>query len=75
MFMYELLTCKKPLEDVTNPTLFICQNGRPSISRRVSTVYMLHLNVYLFLLQFYFFCEKEPKKICKCPLCQESFNL
>lgn len=37
MFFYELLTCKKPLEDVTNPTLFICQNGRPSISRRVSS--------------------------------------
>ncbi|OWF47807.1 Leucine-rich repeat serine/threonine-protein kinase 1 [Mizuhopecten yessoensis] len=32
MFMYELLTCSKPLEDVTNPTLFICQNGRPFIS-------------------------------------------
>ncbi|XP_069125581.1 leucine-rich repeat serine/threonine-protein kinase 1-like [Argopecten irradians] len=32
MFMYELVTCSKPLEDVTNPTLFICQNGRPSIS-------------------------------------------
>ncbi|XP_061197490.1 leucine-rich repeat serine/threonine-protein kinase 1-like [Saccostrea echinata] len=34
MFMYELLTCKKPLEDMTNPTLFVCQNGRPSITRR-----------------------------------------
>ncbi|XP_033739221.1 leucine-rich repeat serine/threonine-protein kinase 1-like isoform X2 [Pecten maximus] len=32
MFIYELLTCSKPLEDVTNPTLFICQNGRPCIS-------------------------------------------
>ncbi|KAK3091447.1 hypothetical protein FSP39_019911 [Pinctada imbricata] len=34
MFMYELITCRKPLEDVTNPTLYICQNGRPSITRK-----------------------------------------
>ncbi|XP_060079979.1 leucine-rich repeat serine/threonine-protein kinase 1-like [Ylistrum balloti] len=34
MFMYELLTCSKPLEDVTNPTLFICQNGRPCITHK-----------------------------------------
>ncbi|CAG2250388.1 unnamed protein product [Mytilus edulis] len=32
MFLYELITCKNPLEDVTNPSLYICQQGRPHIT-------------------------------------------
>lgn len=33
--MYELITCKQPLEDVSNPSLFICQQGRPHITPKV----------------------------------------
>ena len=34
MFLYELITCKQPLEEITNPSLYICQQGRPHITPR-----------------------------------------
>ncbi|KAK3593623.1 hypothetical protein CHS0354_025515 [Potamilus streckersoni] len=32
MFLFELITCRQPLEEIANPTLYVHNGGRPSIT-------------------------------------------
>ena len=42
MFMFELLTCRQPLKEISNPTLHVSHGGRPSITSEVN---MMVLNL------------------------------
>ncbi|KAL3877512.1 hypothetical protein ACJMK2_035210 [Sinanodonta woodiana] len=42
MFLFELITCRQPLEEIANPTLHVYHGGRPSITQEES-MYPSHM--------------------------------
>ena len=55
MFMFELLTCRAPLQDINNPAVHVCNGGRPNITSEVrkfiSGPFVLETNMDIFSVE------------------------
>lgn len=43
MFMFELLTCREPLAEVSNITVHVAHGGRPTLTTEVGWIGLSHI--------------------------------